>query len=179
MKKSILYVLSGIILMSQTACFGSFGLVKTLYEWNDGVSDNKFVKSIITWAMIVIPVYGLAGFLDFVIFNLIEFWSGSNPVAMQEGEVETQQATLNGKDYLITATKNQFKFEEITEQGTKEIGIMRYEPSTKVWSYLKGDAVLDLVKVEGDELTYFTKQGELKVPTSTVVPSNWQELAAN
>jgi len=178
MKKTVLYTLTAIILSTQTGCFGSFGLIKTLYQWNDSVSDNKFVKSIITWAMIIIPIYGIAGFLDFVIFNLIEFWSGSNPIAMKEGEVETQMATIKGQDYLITATKNQFKFDKITEEGAEEIALLRYNEEEKIWSYVKGEEVIELVQVNEDDLTYFTKEGELTVPMSTVLPMQ-EELASN
>ena len=38
--------------------------------------------------MVIIPVYGLATLGDALIFNTIEFWSGSNPVAVREVPLE-------------------------------------------------------------------------------------------
>jgi hypothetical protein len=59
-------------------CFGKFQLTRNLYDINQSVED-KYVRSAVTW-LFVIP-YALTGFLDFAIFNLIEFWSGQNPIA--------------------------------------------------------------------------------------------------
>lgn len=59
-------------------CFGKFQLTRSLYEVNKSVED-KYLRSVVTWVLII--PYGIAGFLDFAVFNLIEFWSGENPVA--------------------------------------------------------------------------------------------------
>ncbi|MGZ8429563.1 MAG: DUF3332 family protein [Candidatus Deferrimicrobiaceae bacterium] len=59
-------------------CFGKFQLTRNLYDINKSVED-QYVRSAVTW-LFVIP-YALTGFLDFAVFNLIEFWSGENPIA--------------------------------------------------------------------------------------------------
>jgi len=59
-------------------CFGKFQLTRKLYDINQSI-DEKYVRSAATWVF-VIP-YAVTGLLDFVIFNVIEFWSGENPVA--------------------------------------------------------------------------------------------------
>ena len=58
-------------------CYGKFQLTRSLYEINRSVED-KYLRSAVTW-LLIIP-YGVAGFLDFAVFNLIEFWSGENPI---------------------------------------------------------------------------------------------------
>lgn len=68
-----------------TGCYGKFALTRKLYEWN-GSFGNKFVSSLIMWIFLIIPVYGVCGFVDFVVLNLIEFWSGSNPMGSVEHE---------------------------------------------------------------------------------------------
>jgi len=65
-----------------SGCFGKFQLTRKLYEANQSV-DDKYLRSAVTW-LFLIP-YALTGALDFFIFNLIEFWSGQNPIA--EGPV--------------------------------------------------------------------------------------------
>jgi len=72
----VLVVSVGIVFSA--GCFGKFQLTRSLYEANKSVED-KYLRSVVTW-ILIIP-YGIAGFLDFAVFNLIEFWSGENPIA--------------------------------------------------------------------------------------------------
>jgi hypothetical protein len=74
---AIVLVVSVGVVMS-AGCFGKFQLTRNLYDINQSVED-KYVRSAVTW-LFVIP-YALTGFLDFAVFNLIEFWSGQNPIA--------------------------------------------------------------------------------------------------
>ena len=68
---------------SLSGCYGSFGLTKKLYQFN-GSLGNKWVKS--AFVLIVGHVaYGFCGVADAVVFNLIEFWTGSNPIASAPG----------------------------------------------------------------------------------------------
>ena len=74
-------------------CFGKFQLTRSLYEVNKSVED-KYLRSVVTW-LFVIP-YGITGFLDFAVFNLIEFWSGQNPVVAPQARVHE-----NGDDRAV------------------------------------------------------------------------------
>lgn len=60
-------------------CFGKFQLTRKVYDINKSI-DEKYVRSATTWVFVLLPVYGLAALLDLVVFNVIEFWSGENPV---------------------------------------------------------------------------------------------------
>ena len=75
--------MAGTLLFS--SCLGSFSAFNNLKDWNQGVSDSKFVNNLVFWGLNIIPVYGLFFLGDAIIFNVIEFWSGSNPIAMEEG----------------------------------------------------------------------------------------------
>ncbi len=61
-------------------CYGEFALTKAVYEFNGDVSDNKFVQSLMTWVLGFLFVYSAAVLIDFVILNLIEFWTDENPM---------------------------------------------------------------------------------------------------
>lgn len=63
-----------------SGCFGSFALTRKLYNWNDTVSQDKWIKELIFIVLAWAPVYGLAGLGDAVVFNSIEFWTGNNPI---------------------------------------------------------------------------------------------------
>jgi hypothetical protein len=60
-------------------CYGSYGAFNTLHGWNGRASGSKVVNSLIHFGLWVIPVYELAILGDWLIFNNIEFISGSNP----------------------------------------------------------------------------------------------------
>jgi Domain of unknown function (DUF3332) len=96
MSKSLrreLVALSTAACLGLAGCYGQFALTRKLYNWNGNATSNKFVNSAILWALIIVPVYELASLGDFLIFNTIEFYTGSNPVAMnQDGSVDTRYA---------------------------------------------------------------------------------------
>jgi hypothetical protein len=80
-----------------TGCFGKFQLTRKVYDINQSV-EEPYVRSAVTWVFVIVPVYGIAGLLDFLIFNTIEFWSGENPVA--RGPVTRVYAQGSGKAVL-------------------------------------------------------------------------------
>lgn len=100
-----------------SSCFGKFALVRMLYKFNDGLAgDNiggRFIKTLVFYVLNIIPVYGIAGLVDFWILNLIEFWTGKNILAMNEGEVESQLVAYNGKQYLLTGIKGKLTVKDI------------------------------------------------------------------
>ena len=132
--KPFLYLSFGILCLTQAGCFGEFALTRKAYAWHDGVNNNKFVKSLLLWIPMAL-VYGITGLLDAVIFNLIEFWSGSNPISMNEGDHEMQLATIHGVDYRIEATKDTFTTTQLTGAQVGEVRIMKFDRSTRTWKY--------------------------------------------
>lgn len=68
-----------------TGCMGKFALTDKLYTWNKQVDKNKWVQEGVFVALaVVLPVYGLALLADGIIFNSIDWWTGSNPIAAGE-----------------------------------------------------------------------------------------------
>ena len=74
-------------------CYGSFALTRKLHKWNGSVG-NKIVNEAVFLVCLILPVYGIASFIDGIILNSVEFWSGKNPVAkvMTDGD---KQMTLD------------------------------------------------------------------------------------
>ncbi len=90
-------------------CYGSFNLVKKVYKFNGTVGD-KWVNELVFLVMNVVPVYGVSVFIDAVVLNTIEFWSGTNPV-MAEG---AQPSTMKGDDGSTITFNSRDKVMEIT-----------------------------------------------------------------
>ncbi|QLE01447.1 DUF3332 domain-containing protein [Galbibacter sp. BG1] len=132
-------VISGALALTVlcSSCLGSFSAFNGLKDWNQGVTGNKFVNNLIFWGLNIIPVYGLFFLGDAIIFNVIEFWTGSNPIAMKEGEKETQIVENNGNTYQLTATKNRMQIAIIDGAKKGEKVDLVYKPDAKSWSAIK------------------------------------------
>lgn len=148
MKKSVLAVVLAVSLMS-SSCLGSFAAFNNLKDWNQDLSDSKFVNNLVFWGLNIIPVYGLFFLGDTIIFNVIEFWSGSNPIAMDEGETEVQLVEFEGNTYELTATKNRMAVHVL--EGPKAGGKieMFYRPDEKSWNAIRPNGeIIPLSRME-------------------------------
>jgi len=146
-----------------TGCFGSFQLTRNFYQWHDSTFDNKFVKSLLYY----IPfsfVYGITIFVDFIALNLIEFWSGSNPISMNEGDYEMEHHNYAGIDYKVEATKNQFKITQMSGDELGKVTVVRFDDETTTWFYENDNSSIALMSFEesnGTEfVSVFTPAGE-------------------
>lgn len=118
MRKFILILALTGVMISHSGCFGEFALTKKLYTWNSGIG-GKFVNNLVFWGLCIIPAYEVVGFIDVIILNTIEFWTGGNPAAMAPGDVEVQYANVDRRQFKMTAQHNNFIVEELTADGYK------------------------------------------------------------
>lgn len=104
MRKLTAIVLTlSLAMISLQGCYGKMALTKKVYALNGDVHD-KYVRNIVTWAFIIVPVYGVSALADFVLFNTIEFWSGKNPIA--QGEKDFKFASSDGESFQVHARKS-------------------------------------------------------------------------
>ena len=129
----------------QSGCYGSFALIKNVYDWNGSIED-KFVRSIVFFALNVIPVYPAAALVDACILNLIEFWSGSNPISMVEGKTEQQWITYKGKTYLLEASRNRFRVTP-KSHGQKCVNLV-FTPYNTTWNLEENGKLIALSRIE-------------------------------
>lgn len=146
-KLTICVALSASVLFS--SCLGSFSAFNGLRDWNDGLTSSKFLDNLIFWVLNIVPVYGLFLIGDMIIFNVIEFWSGSNPLAMNEGDIETQIVEKDGSTFEMTATKNRLQIKIIGGERVGEKLDLVYSPSKKSWSAIKANG--EVIKLSSFE----------------------------
>ncbi|HAP00028.1 MAG TPA: hypothetical protein DCQ83_08300 [Fibrobacteres bacterium] len=137
-------------------CYGKFALTRKLYKWNGTVGD-KWINSIITVAFCIVPVYPAVGFVDLVAFNTAEFWSGKNPVTMGPSDRETRIATLEGKDYILTATQN--RIDIVPAEGNISPVSVVYDPDQKAWFALAQGEKHKIAEQDKDVLTLVYPDG--------------------
>ncbi len=150
LKKTVLALVAVSIMILATGCYGSFTLTKSVYKWNGKVTNDKFANSIVMWAMVIVPVYEFCAFVDFIVLNTVEFWTGSNPLTMNEGEQEMQIVQSGDKTFEITASKNQFHIEQTAGQGIGQTVDLVYKTTEGAWY------------VRNSEKEYKLAQGDLQ-----------------
>jgi hypothetical protein len=173
-KTALLFAMSTLVI-TQTGCFGEFALTRKVYEFHDDISDSKFVKSLLFW----IPgglVYYIAGMLDVVIFNLIEFWSGSNPLSMNEGDYEMQLTSIDGVDYKIEATKDRFTTTQLSGKKAGEVRVMKFDRCDNTWKYSDSKvcdmAVMSFINGDADHMRVYTQNGSMELTASEMTDAS-------
>jgi hypothetical protein len=140
--KKLVGLISIVLVMSLLAgCFGNFALTRKVYTWNDTISDNQFVKTIVFYALNFIPVYSVAGMVDVCILNLVEFWTGSNPMACNG--LEQQIIYVDGNQYRMEATETSVKMEQLTGEKTGQLLELKYNDT---------DSTLEMITLEGSKI---------------------------
>ena len=146
---------------TQTGCMGSFQLLKGLYSWNETVTQNKAINNIIFWAFNILPVYSTCAFIDLVILNLPEFWTGSNPVAMGPDDLEEQEITKDGLTYTLRATQN--KFELISAENKIEMSMV-YTMDDATWNLQTEEGLKPLAQnLENNKVKIYYPNGSSQV----------------
>jgi hypothetical protein len=107
--KSALVLLAASFMFS--SCMGSFAITKKLYSWNESVTGNKYVNNILFW--VLSPVYSAVVAIDANILNLIEFWTGSNPLAFSPDFEGTDRLAYMGKIYELTRNGESLTIREL------------------------------------------------------------------
>ncbi|MCB0805090.1 MAG: DUF3332 family protein [Bacteroidales bacterium] len=148
------------ITLTQTGCFGSFKLTTGLYDWNMNIGGDG-AKEVVFLAFLIVPVYGVTVFLDVILLNTIEYWSGDSPYSMNEGEEEIQIVKNNGNSYQITATKNKFSVVQLDGKNAGDEYQLVYHEDEASW-YIEANGItkkfahfnlenksIDLIKPDG------------------------------
>ncbi|MCL2414544.1 MAG: DUF3332 domain-containing protein [Bacteroidales bacterium] len=118
------------------SCIGSFRLTNTYWEWNNRATDIPILNAVIFF-VIGGPVTGITLFVDAVILNTIEFWTGSNPMAYNTKEVINE----NGERLLVETTPRGHK---ITNLETNEVVSFLFNADENSWALETEDGVQPL-----------------------------------
>ncbi len=149
-----------------TGCMGSWKLTKSLYNWNDGATGNKYLDNGLFWILTVVPIYEITLTVDYIVLNLIEFWTGSNPMAMKAGEKES--ALVKGKDgktYEVTVSQYKYEITPIVNGVKGTATEVYFTPMANTWSVAKNGEVNVIAKVYPNEnkAEVYAKDGSVKL----------------
>ena len=110
-----------------SSCIGSFTLFNKFAKWETQMTSNKYVNAIV--GFIITPFVGSVCLLgDALLFNTIEFWSGSNPIA-DIGKTRTIMGQ-DGRYYAVTTLKDGYEI----KAPTGEVTNLKYNKKNNSWT---------------------------------------------
>ncbi len=129
-----------------TGCWGSFSLTGKVYDWN-GSFGSKWASWAVFLVFIFLPVYGTLLFIDAIIFNTIEFFSGKNPIQ--------RSAELgNGQRMVFTPVEGDPEAVEVEHyDGDKVVRAFRIHKTRRGFRLRDGRGEQLQVGTEADQLT--------------------------
>ncbi len=121
-RRSRLAVLGALVMIlsfTQSACFGHFALTRSVYRWNSSMSSDRWVRSLVFLVCAIVPVYFGAMLIDVIFGNVVEFWSGKNPLSAVPGT--TRYATgPDGEQIALTLREDRSVDVSIRAEGKPE-----------------------------------------------------------
>ena len=162
-------LLTATILFS--SCIGSFRLTNNIKDWNEGLGD-KFVNELVFIALHIVPIYEIAIFIDGVVLNSIEFWTGENVVA-EPGETKIVKNS-QGQDGQVTALENGYTI----SNGETAMNLL-FDAENQVWSAEYNNQSTDLVKLNGDNTAQLFVGGEVVDVTLDAQGINMAQMLLN
>jgi len=158
-------------LLFTTGCFGKFALTQGVLKFHDSLAGNdtrgKVIKSLIL-VLVGHAVYVTTAVVDTFFLNVIEFWTGQNPLAMNDSQKEVQIVVHNGVKYEITATKNKFAVKQLNGTYKGKTESVSFNPSELAWYNTSNGASTKMLQYtfkngEIVSATYFGTNGQSEV----------------
>jgi hypothetical protein len=84
LRNGLVLALSAILFTTAAGCFGRFRAVNFIYEFNKEASPNPVVRSLVMFALVVIPVYFFAFLADWLVLNVVDFFNGNSQMASKQ-----------------------------------------------------------------------------------------------
>ena len=154
--RAAVVLLAGSFLCS--SCIGSFSLFNKYEKWQCNITSNKYVNGIL--GLILQPIVGgVCLFVDAVVLNTIEFWTGSNPMALNKVQTVKGQ---DGRYYAVKTLKDGYE----VKAPNGEITLFTHDSKTESWSITQNGVTKEIIRFNADGTIQATLQSGEKMTVS-------------
>lgn len=154
--------------MMASGCYGSFTLTRKVWAWNGQVSDNKWVVELVYLVCAWLPVYGLAGAADAIIFNSVEFWTGKSLLETAKDGQPAKRLVRDGVETVWSRdgadwTIEQFKEGErvsslrLRREGDVMLGLSP-EGETLFSAQTRPDGTVEVADAKGQQVASYSAE---------------------
>lgn len=160
-------------LMCSSCMVGSFGLFNKYRDWQTHMTSSKFVNAIVAYVLGAI-CYPITLFVDSLVLNTIEFWSGSNPVHASIGKTQ-QVMGSDGRSYAVTTLENGYE----VKAPTGEVTLLVHHADNDSWTMEQNGVKQELFRYNADGTINATVNGQTKDFTLNEAGVYQARVAAN
>ncbi|MBN2830344.1 MAG: DUF3332 family protein, partial [Candidatus Cloacimonetes bacterium] len=105
--------------------------------------------------------YGVAGMADFFVLNLVEFWTGSNPMACNG--LEEKDIYVDGNHYRMEASECGVKLEQLSGDTAGQILEVKYDADDSTVKMTTNNGTKVIGYYQADGLNLINPDGTIKV----------------
>ena len=161
--------------MTLSSCIGSFALTNKLLNWNNQIG-NKFVNELVFFAFWIIPVYEVTSIADVLVLNSVEFWSGTNPIAMGKKVIDGQDGRYlvecDGKGYTIPSCNDGTVVRLDCDDTDRSWSVTTDDNTVKFMTFID-DTHVNMITPDGTMAPVELSQEGLMAYRENVVGSMW------
>jgi hypothetical protein len=168
--------LIAVLLSGATGCMGRNAMTKSVHDWNLETADSRWGREGLF--LLTVPVWYVTGFIDLLVVNSIEFWSGKNPINGQKAVVDIKVAALEkmGIDNVASAQARYFENEVLMyvtyNDGSKET--FHATRADGVYSFYRGKELM--MQVQEAQLKDLQAAIKAKMETYASMKTSTQTL---
>ena len=148
MKKSVAIFMTTVALSGITGCMGRNAVTQSIQDWNLETADSRWGREGLF--ILTFPICWVTNFVDLLIVNSIEFWSGENPVNDKGALVDTKVAALENMGIKnVASAQTRYLENEVLmyvsyKDGTQEV--FHATRADGVYSFYRGKELVMQVK---------------------------------
>ncbi|MDR1417187.1 MAG: DUF3332 domain-containing protein [Prevotellaceae bacterium] len=152
---SVAALLVGVSMVLMSSCVGSFGLFNKVLRWNKTATNSKWINELIFICLHVVPVYEISYFVDGILFNTLEFWTGQSPMAGVDTTVKGEKG-----EYHVKSTDNGYHIELL---GSNASADFLFDEASKMWTLNENGKSTKLVQFVDDNAKFYFGASEMTV----------------
>ncbi|MEZ8189066.1 DUF3332 domain-containing protein [Vibrio sp. 10N.222.49.A3] len=167
MKKTISKLVAlAVVSVALSGCVGSNAVTGYLMKFNLKAVDNRYARGGLN--ILLAPAYGLTVAADYLVFNSLEFWTGSNPLTGAPHIFDTKIDTYLDINHQLDKSLTEAPVGPITSADMIEKGQMQQIDENTIQmdiTYQSGERATLIGVRDGEMVTYFI-DGEVVAQTS-------------